>query len=80
MCGQAEDGLKTACSWYGAKSIIVIANTISVFPFHVLTLYHESYFTFVKFANLSLNCIQSRSGTKKLADRNCMLEFGRFLH
>jgi len=57
LCNQTEDGPKTASSGYGAESIIVISNTVSVFPFHVLTLYHESNFTFVKFAPLSLNFI-----------------------
>ena len=50
-----KDVPKTASSWYEAKIIIVISNNISVFLFHVLTLYHESHFTFVKFASLSLN-------------------------
>jgi len=49
-------------SWYGATSIIVIANTIGVFPFHVLTLHHESYFTFVKFAPLSFNIVVKAGG------------------
>ena len=55
--GKTENSAETASSRHGAKSFIIIADAVSAFEFHVLTLYDESDFAFVEFTSISFNLV-----------------------
>jgi len=65
--GKTENSAETASSRHRAKSDIIIANSVSAFVFHMLTLYNESDFAFVEFTPFSFNLVVEASA------ENCIL-------
>jgi len=53
--GKSKNSTETASSRRRAKSVIIIADSVSTFAFHALALYNESDIAFVEFTSFSFN-------------------------
>ena len=74
--GKTENSAETASSRHGAKSVIIIADAVSAFALHVLTLYDESDFAFVEFNSFSFNLVAEASAKNSiLGSKRCPLDF-----
>jgi len=70
--GKTENSAEIANSRHGAKIIIIIADAVSAFVFHVLTLYDESDFAFVEFTSFSSNlAVEASAENSILGSERC---------
>ena len=59
--GKTENSAETASSRHWAKSVVIIADSVSALAFQVLTLYDKSDCAFVKFNPFPFNSIVEAS-------------------
>jgi hypothetical protein len=70
--GKTKNSAETASSRHRAKSVMIIADSVSAFAFHVLILYNESDFAFVEFTSFLCNLVvEASAGNSILGSERC---------
>jgi len=64
--GKTENSAETASNRDRAESVIIIADSVSAFAFHTLTLYSESDFTFVEFTFFPFHLVVETSAENSI--------------
>jgi len=70
--GKTGNSAETASSRHGAKSIVIIIDSVSAFVIHVLTLYNELDFAFVEFTPFSFHlAVKANAENSILGSQRC---------
>jgi len=64
--GKTENSAETTSSRHRAKSVVIIADSVSAVAFNVSTLYSESDFAFVEFTPFPLNLVVEASAENSI--------------